>query len=77
MKHSEFWQVLDVVLGSAYGRSLAADLSLARLGNRTADRALADGEAPDQVWAAMCEELGLPDSARWYHRRDPKERNAR
>lgn len=74
MKHSEFWQVVDAVLGSAYGRSVAADLALPRLGSRTANRALEDGVPPDQVWAAMCEELELPEAARWHHRRDPRER---
>lgn len=74
MKHSEFWTVVDEVLGPAYGRSLAADLALPALGGRTAVAALADGVAPGTVWAAVCAEMDLDDRARWHHRTDPDER---
>lgn len=73
MKHSEFWQVVEATFG-AYGRSLAADLVLTRLG-RTGVRALADGVAPRDVWDALCDEMELDEATRWRHRRDPKEQS--
>jgi len=76
VKHSEFRQALEDTFGSAYGRTLAAELVLVPLGNRTAAQALADGVAPQQVWDAVCEEMELGELVRWRHRGtlDPKRR---
>ncbi|WP_127130796.1 DUF3046 domain-containing protein [Georgenia sp. SYP-B2076] len=74
MKHSEFWQVVEETFGAGYGRSLAQDLVLTRVGGRTAEQALADGFAPREVWDAVCDEMELPDTVRWRHRMDPKEK---
>jgi len=68
VKHSEFRQALDETFGSAYGRTLAAELVLLALGSRTADQALADGVAPQLVWDAVCEEMDLDERVRWRHR---------
>ncbi|HLV05194.1 DUF3046 domain-containing protein [uncultured Georgenia sp.] len=68
MKHSEFRQALEETFGSAYGRTLAAELVLLPLGNRTPDQALADGVPPQEVWDAVCEEMELDERVRWRHR---------
>lgn len=68
MKHSEFRSALDETFGSAYGRTLAAELVLLALENRTADQALADGVAPQLVWDAVCQEMDLDERVRWRHR---------
>lgn len=71
MKLSEFWNALETVYGPALGRSLVVDLYLPVLGS-TASEALAAGQDPDAVWAALVVETGKGDEARWVHRRDPK-----
>ena len=76
MKHSEFRRALDETFGSAYGRTLAAELALLPLGSRTADQALSEGVAPQLVWDAVCQEMDLDERVRWRHRgtMDPKRR---
>ena len=37
---------------------------LARLGERTVERALADGEEAKIVWRAVCEEFNVPQRLR-------------
>lgn len=68
MKQSEFWQALEQVFGSALGLSLVHDLYLPSLQD-TAARSLADGVKPEVVWAALVEETGTGEEARWIHRR--------
>lgn len=68
VKHSEFRQALEETFGSAYGRTLAAELVLLPLGNRTPDQALADGVPPQEVWDAVCEEMELDERVRCRHR---------
>lgn len=65
MRYSEFWDLVEEVLGSAPGRELVATLALGALDNRTAAVALEDGEEPRAVWHALCDELELPESRRW------------
>lgn len=60
MKLSEFRLAVSHEFGEAYGRSLARDLVLAPLGNRTADEALAGGIRPAEVWQALCVEMDVP-----------------
>ena len=50
VKHSEFWNAVETVFGSAYGRSLAQDLVLPGLGV-TCVQAL-DADAGDRFGAA-------------------------
>lgn len=64
MRVSEFWFLAEQEFGRVHARSLAADLALSALNDRTADRALADGEDPRQVWQAMCEALDVPIARR-------------
>lgn len=73
MKHSEFWAAMEAAFG-ARATSVAADLVLGPLGHRTADQALADGDPPGVVWAAICEAQDLPEELRWHHRRRPERR---
>jgi hypothetical protein len=62
---SEFWELVDGEFGRAHGRSLVHDHVLFRLGNRTAEQALADGEDTRDVWFALCDALDVPESRRW------------
>ncbi|HLV54153.1 MAG TPA: DUF3046 domain-containing protein [Actinotalea caeni] len=73
MKHSELRAAMEAAFG-ARATSVAADLVLGALDHRTAEQALADGEPPGAVWAAICEAQDLPDDLRWHHRRDHRRR---
>ncbi|WP_175953887.1 DUF3046 domain-containing protein [Schaalia sp. Marseille-Q2122] len=73
MKRSEFWQAVDAVYGPSLGRSLVVDLYLPACSG-TAQEALDRGLEPDAVWAALIEETGQSEEARWVHRIDPKRR---
>jgi hypothetical protein len=50
---TDFWARLDQVFGAGYARSLAADQSFAELGDRTIDRAIADGIDTATIWRAV------------------------
>jgi Protein of unknown function (DUF3046) len=50
--------------GEAYAQSVAKDYVFARLGGRTIDRALADGEDAKVVWRAVCETFDVPERLR-------------
>jgi hypothetical protein len=43
---------------------VAKDHVLGRLGERTVERALADGEEAKIVWRAVCEEFNVPQRLR-------------
>lgn len=64
MRHTEFWALMDQVLGEAYSRSWADLTVIGELGGRTARQALADGEPPKRVWAAVRRQLELPETYR-------------
>ncbi|HET7477460.1 MAG TPA: DUF3046 domain-containing protein [Dermatophilaceae bacterium] len=64
MRQSEFWQLMEAEFGPAYARSLARDHVLGDLGHRSAQQALADGEAPRAVWLALCIDLDVPPERR-------------
>ncbi|GAA3811714.1 DUF3046 domain-containing protein [Cellulomonas soli] len=65
MRNREFWDLVDEVLGSANGRVLARELVLDELDQRTVVQALEDDVEPRAVWHALCDALGVPDTARW------------
>lgn len=65
MRYREFDQLVAEVLGRAQGRVQVTTLHLARLGDRTAEQALADGEEPAVVWHALADELEIDDAHRW------------
>jgi hypothetical protein len=59
-----FWDRMNAQFGEAYAHSVAKDYVLAGLGDRTIDRALADGEDVKKVWRAVCDSFNVPDSLR-------------
>lgn len=65
MRHREFWDLVEEVLGSAQGRELVRTLVVGSLGGRTPQQALDDGDEPREVWHALCDELDLPEAQRW------------
>ncbi|HWG12020.1 MAG TPA: DUF3046 domain-containing protein [Streptosporangiaceae bacterium] len=64
MRLTAFWDRMNAQFGEAYARSVAKDYSLAGLGGRTVDRALADGEDVKKIWRAVCDSFNVPDSLR-------------
>lgn len=67
MNHSELWESIEAVFGSAYGRSLMRDLYLAKLG-MTGEAALEAGVPPRDVWHALSDDMGVSDDKRWIYR---------
>jgi len=61
---TEFWARMKEQFGDVYAESLAKDYVLSNLGERTVNKALADGEDPKVVWRAVCDTFNLPDSLR-------------
>ncbi|WP_244928671.1 DUF3046 domain-containing protein [Nocardioides sp. W7] len=64
MRHTEFWSRMDDALGSAYAPSWARQHVMSALGGRTAQEALDAGVPPKEVWAAVWQALGLPETDR-------------
>jgi hypothetical protein len=50
--------------GDVYAQSVAKDYVFARLGGRTIERALADGEDAKVAWRAVCETFDVPEKLR-------------
>ncbi|ATU20962.1 DUF3046 domain-containing protein [Bifidobacterium choerinum] len=65
MREREFWELLEEVFGRSYGRALAHDQRLTKLGGRTVVEALDDGEEPRVVWNVLCDQMDVPDARRW------------
>jgi Protein of unknown function (DUF3046) len=61
---TEFWERMRAQFGDVYAESLAKDYVLSNLGERTVNKALADGVDAKVVWRAVCETFNLPDSHR-------------
>ncbi len=64
MRRSEFFRAIDDEFG-ANATSLVHDLALSAFGARTAEEALRDGEAPRDVWLALCAEMDVPANRRY------------
>lgn len=64
MRTSEFRVAVDEEFGAAYGRVVTRDVVLHALRDRTAEQALRDGVTPRDVWWALCEAQGVPESRR-------------
>lgn len=60
MRHTEFWERMELALGGGYARSWASLYVIADLGGRTAQQALDEGESPKHVWRAVWAALELP-----------------
>lgn len=69
MRLSQFYAALERVYGSAYGRSLLADLHLPGLGC-SGTQALARGDAPQRVWRELLEQTQMDPRLEWIHRAD-------
>ena len=50
---TDFWTRLEEVFGPAYARSIAADHSFAGLGDRTIEKAIADGIDTATIWRSV------------------------
>jgi len=61
---STFWELMTAQFGETYARSVAKDHVFARLGDRTAEQALADGIDAQLVWRAVCEAYEVPERLR-------------
>ena len=64
MRLTEFWARMREQFGDGYAESVAKDYVLSRLGGRTVDKALADGEDAKAVWRAVSEQFNVPDRFR-------------
>jgi hypothetical protein len=64
MRLTEFWGRMREQFGDAYAESVAKDYVLSGLGDRTASKALADGEDVKVVWRAISETFNVPDRLR-------------
>jgi len=60
MTRSEFLRALADEFGESAGSTVARDVVVGALGNKTADEALAAGMEPKVVWAALCEAMDVP-----------------
>jgi hypothetical protein len=61
---TEFWDRMRAQFGEVYAQSLAKDYVFASLGDRTVERALADGEDVKVIWRAVSEEFDVPERLR-------------
>ena len=61
---TEFWARMRAQFGDVYAQSVAKDYVFARLGGRTIERALADGEDAKVAWRAVCETFDVPEKLR-------------
>jgi hypothetical protein len=60
VRHTEFWERMDLALGPTYSRTWADTHVLSALGGRTVREALDAGEPCKSVWRAVWAELDLP-----------------
>jgi hypothetical protein len=71
VRHSEFWQLMEAEFGERYARTLARELVMSELGDRTAQQALAGAEDARTVWFAVCDAMDVPAERR-FGRDDPR-----
>jgi hypothetical protein len=64
MRTTEFWERMRAQFGDVYAQSVAKDYVFADLGDRTVERALADGEDVKVVWRAICDTFNVPENQR-------------
>lgn len=64
VRYSEFWELVDDVLGPT-GRTVARDVVVSALADRTAVEALDGGADPAVVWRALCDVAEVPPGLRW------------
>jgi hypothetical protein len=59
-----FWERMRAQFGDTYAEHVAEDYVLSSLGERTVNKALADGEDAQVVWRAVCETFNVPEPLR-------------
>ena len=64
MRLTEFWARMREQFGDVYAESVAKDYVLSPLGDRTVNKALADGEDVKVVWRAVADTFNVPDRLR-------------
>jgi hypothetical protein len=64
MRTTEFWERMRQQFGDVYVQSLAKDYVFASLGDRTVERALAEGEDVKVVWRAVADAFNVPENQR-------------
>jgi hypothetical protein len=64
MRQTEFWARMREQFGDAYAESVAQDFVISTLGDRTVNRALADGEDVKAIWRAVSDTFNVPDRLR-------------
>jgi hypothetical protein len=64
MRLTTFWERMRAQFGEAYAESVAKDYVLSDLGDRTVNKALADGVDAKIVWRAVCDTFNVPDALR-------------
>jgi Protein of unknown function (DUF3046) len=62
---TEFRGLMQLQFGSTRAPSVARDHVFSALGGLTADEALAAGEDPKTVWAAVCDAFDVSDTLRY------------
>jgi Protein of unknown function (DUF3046) len=61
---TDFWERMRAQFGDTYAESVAKDYVLSNLGERTVNKALADGEDAKVVWRAVCDTFNVAESLR-------------
>jgi hypothetical protein len=56
---------MHLQFGPQRAPSVAQDHVFSALDGRTAEQAIADGEDPKIIWAAVCEDFDVPDTLRY------------
>jgi hypothetical protein len=64
VRQTEFWGRMRSQFGDAYAESVAKDFVFANLGDRTVERALADGIDAKKVWRSVCDQFNVPENLR-------------
>ncbi|WP_231441602.1 DUF3046 domain-containing protein [Brevibacterium zhoupengii] len=64
MRHTLYWVLMNEEFGEARAASLHTDLALSSLGSRTAEEAFKAGIEPRDIWIAVCDASGVPESRR-------------
>ncbi len=64
MRLTAFWDRMRAQFGETYAQSVAKDFVFDKLGDRTIERALAEGEDAKFVWRAVCDTFNVPETLR-------------
>ena len=64
MRLTMFWDRMRAQFGEGYAESVAKDYVFGNLGERTAERALADGVDAKVIWRTVCDTFNVPENMR-------------